>query len=237
MLSIIGTIFTFILFICYLPSWSKYRWHTNHTWKYVGVYAYPIKDISRYFLQGLSWSFSLVTLLIFILFITNKIQGFSLINSNQLFNAILLTLGVGFAEELIFRGWLFVEMKNTFGIRKGIIIQAIIFSLAHIRLDVPLVNLLPLLLGLFLFGVLLAFRRILDRGSIWGCIGLHGGMVGLWFIISSGYIQFAPKIPSFIIGGGQDNPNPLGGLISIFILLIILVYQRNTLFGTGRFFV
>ena len=61
-------------------------------------------------------------------------------------------MGVGFVEELIFRGWLLTELINYLGFNKGILSQALIFSLVHIRLDIPLINLITLILGLFLFG-------------------------------------------------------------------------------------
>ena len=76
---------------------------------------------------------------------------------------------------------------------------------------------------LFLFGLLLGYRRISDEGLIWGCIGLHGGLVGLWFIVSSGFVQLSKNTPDIFIGGGEQNPNPMGGLVVIILLIIILL--------------
>jgi len=66
-----------------------------------------------------------------------------------LLNAILLVVGIVFAEEIIFRGWLMEEMVLLFGLRKGIIFQSAIFSLAHYRSDIGLLALIPFFTGPF----------------------------------------------------------------------------------------
>jgi len=43
-------------------------------------------------------------------------------------NSIVLGLGVGFAEEIIFRGWLLEELKFEYGAKISIALQAIIFA-------------------------------------------------------------------------------------------------------------
>ena len=73
---------------------------------------------------------------------------------------------------------------------KGIIFQSAIFSLAHFRSDIGLLALIPFLTGLFLFGLVLTLRRTIDQGSLWGCIGLHGGLVGIWYLFDSGMVIF-----------------------------------------------
>ena len=51
---------------------------------------------------------------------------------------LLLCLGVGFAEELIFRGWLWAELNQMLGSRRGAVAQASIFSLVHTRFNLGL---------------------------------------------------------------------------------------------------
>ena len=72
-----------------------------------------------------------------------------------LLNAGLLALGVGFAEELMFRGCLFGELSQRLGHQSALWLQAAIFSLVHTRLHLTGLELL-LLGGLALFGLLLA---------------------------------------------------------------------------------
>ena len=76
-----------------------------------------------------------------------------------LVNAILLGLVVGFAEELIFRGWLLNEANLFLGPISSISFQAIFFSLSHIiaflKSGLGVFELIFLLFGLFLLGLML----------------------------------------------------------------------------------
>ena len=145
----------------------------------------------------------------------------------NLINAILLGLLVGIAEEFIFRLWLLIEINSLLGPKRGVLIQALIYSFVHLRFDLGFIPLFGLLIGLFLLGLVLAQRRRLDQGSIWGCIGLHGGLVGLWFFISNGVVEFSPDTPAFLFGPGGSSPNPVGGLIAISVLSWVLFCYRT----------
>ena len=84
-----------------------------------------------------------------------------------------------------------------------------------------------LLVGLFLLGMVLARQRQSDRGSLWSCISLHGGLVAGWFLLQSGLLELSPNAPSWVVGPGGHSPNPLGGLVGIISLLILLLIQRR----------
>ena len=152
-----------------------------------------------------------------------------------MFNAILLIVGIVFAEEIIFRGWLMEEMVLLFGLRKGIIFQSAIFSISHYRSDIDLLSLIPFFTGLFLFGLVLTLRRTIDEGSLWGCIGLHGGLVGIWYLVDSEMISFSSDIPYYLLGPSKDMINPIGSVMGITILLITIFFQRRLFARTGRF--
>ena len=126
------------------------------------------------------------------------------------------------------------EMVLLFGLRRGIMFQSIIFSLAHYRSDIGLLALIPFLTGLFLFGLVLTIRRTMDRGSLWGCIGLHGGLVGIWYLFDSGMVLFSINTPYFLLGPSKDMVNPIGGIIGITILLITVFSQRRLFSRTGQ---
>ena len=91
-----------------------------------------------------------------------------------------------------------------------------------------------MLFGLFLLGLALALRRILDHGSLIGCIGLHGGLVGVWFLVNSSLLDISINIPSLLIGPGGLSPNPVGSLIGICGLGLILVNYWKALAMAGR---
>jgi len=155
---------------------------------------------------------------------------------NILINSLILIFGVGFAEELIFRGWLLEELKNQFGLKKALIFQSAIFSLVHIGFNLPLWQMIGILSGLFLLGIFLAFVRLENNNSLWGCIGLHGGLVGGWFLVNNGLFEISKDVPIWLVGPGNINTNPLGGFWGISLLfflcfLYFFILKKNQKFN------
>ena len=224
-ISLIGTIFTFFLFIISMPKWFEIRWGLKRTWILLGIETNGKKENRFfYFLKGLFFSIILI-LLILLPIMSNQWGDWIGKLSPQIFlNSIFLIFGVGFAEELVFRGWLLEELKNQFGLKKALICQALIFSIVHIGFDIPFWQMISILFGLFLLGILLSLIRIKDNNSLWGCVGLHGGLVGIWFLMNNGLIAISKNAPVWLIGPGIRNTNPLGGSYGISLLVMILFY-------------
>ena len=234
-LSIIGTIISFILFLVVLPSWGSIRWKTNNLWLSIGLDFNDKFKALKIFFSGFIFSVFLIFILFMFCFICGWIDRVGYVKFTEFLNAILLIIGIVFAEEIVFRGWLMEEMTLLFGLRRGIILQSTIFSLAHYRSDIGLLALIPFLTGLFLFGLVLNLRRTIDRGSLWGCIGLHGGLVGIWYLFDSGMVIFSIDTPYFVLGPSRNMVNPVGSVIGITILLFTLFFQRRLFARTGRF--
>ena len=223
-ISLIGTIFTFILFIFSLPKWFEIRWGINNSWSLLGINNFNRqKKIISYFIKGLIYSILLFSLILIPMIKYEWCKWVGIVSSEILLNSILLLIGVGFAEELIFRGWLLEELKNQFGFKKALISQALVFSFAHIGFDMPFWEMLSILSGLFFLGILLSIRRLKDDNSLWGCIGLHGGLVGIWFLLNNGLIEISKDAPMWLVGPGNINTNPLGGLYGIFLLIFLCI--------------
>ena len=224
-LSLIGTIITFLIFVFSLPKWFEIRWGLKNPWTLLGV-----KQIERnivlifYFLKGLLLSTILMSLILITIIGTQWGFWTGKISSEITINTILLIVGIGFTEELIFRGWLLAEFENQFGLKKAIISQALIFSLVHIGLDLPFWEMLSILTGLFLLGILLSLIKLKDNNSLWGCIGLHGGLVGLWFISNNGLLFISKDSPKWLVGPGTINTNPLGGIFGICLMIIFCFF-------------
>ncbi len=234
-LSIIGTIITFLLFLIILPSWGRIRWQTNHLWLSIGLDCRNKFSALKIFFSGFIFSFFLLLSFCLLLFLYGWFEIVDYIKFSQLLNAILLIFSIVFVEEIVFRGWLIEEMVLLFGLRKGIILQSVIFSIAHYRSDIGLIALIPFFIGLFLFGLLLTLRRTLDRGSLWGCIGLHGGLVAIWYLFDSGMVVFSIDTPYYLLGPSKYMINPIGSIIGIMILMITIFFQRRLFARTGRF--
>ena len=234
-LRIIGTIITFILFLIILPGWGFNRWKTNNLWISIGLDFRNKIRVFKEFFDGFIFSLILLFLLVLFLFLCGWVDEVNYIKFSDILNAILLIVGIVFAEEIIFRGWLMEEMVILFGLRKGTVAQAAIFSLAHYRSDIGLFSLIPFFIGLFLFGLVLTLRRTIDKGSLFGCVGLHGGLVSIWYLFDSGMLNFSPDVPYFLLGPSKNMVNPIGGIFGIAILLITILFQRRLFARTGRF--
>ena len=235
-LSLVGTIFTFLIFIFSLPKWFKLRWGLNNTWKLLGINKID-KNIKSFifFLRGFLLSIILISLILIPIIGTKCGYWIGTISPDTFINAIFLILGVGFAEELIFRGWLLEELKKQFGLKKAILGQAFIFSIVHIGFDLPFLQMLSILTGLFLLGILLSLIRLKDKNSLWGCIGLHGGLVGSWFITNNGLLEISKNSPKWLVGPGTVNTNPLGGIFGISLMAIFCFLNFRLLRERSKF--
>ena len=221
-LSLIGTIFTLILFIFLMPTWFNIRWEIRNTWKVLGLNKKNLLENILHFLQGIFLSLILIILILIPILNENYIIWLGGLSSKIIINGMLLTLGVGFAEELIFRAWLLEELKLQFGIKIALISQAIVFSIAHIRSGISFGDVSGTLIGLFLLAILCSIIRFKDSGSLWGAIGLHGGLVGIWFILNNGLIEISNEAPIWLVG--NDSKNPLGSLYGITLLTISSIF-------------
>ena len=229
-ISLIGTIITFLLFIISLPKWCELRWGFLDAWALVGIKKiHKNQKASFFFLKGFLYSLALMLVILIPIFSNNFGNWEGSLSVGILINSIILIMGIGFAEELIFRGWLFEEFKYQFGLKKALIFQALIFSLVHIGFGLPFWQMISILFGLFLLGILLALLRLRNKNSLWICIGLHGGLVGEWFLINNGLIDISKNAPSWLVGPGISNTNPLGGLVAIFLLLGLCFFSSQRL--------
>ena len=236
-LSLTGTVLSFVLFLALMHRWVAVRWSAEKPWAALGICrANPQEQPTpaAALLKGLLIAAGLLTVITSVVLLEGSGDWRGEVDATQLTNAVLLCLGVGFAEELIFRGWLLAELNQMLGSRRGAVVQASIFSLVHTRFNLGLGAMSGLLIGLFLLGLVLARQRQSDRGSLWGCIGLHGGLVAGWFLLQSGLLQLSPNAPPWVVGPGGSTPNPLGGAVGLISLLILLLIQRTAVAKAAR---
>ena len=225
-ISLIGTIFTFLLFVISIPKWVEIRWGVKHPWILLGIRKIDKKENRLfYFLKGLLYSIVLLTLILIPIISNQWGSWVGRLSPEILLNSLLLIIGVGFAEELVFRGWLLEELKNQYGLKKAIIFQALVFSIVHIGFNMPAWQMISIVFGLFLLGIVLSIIRIKDQNSLWGCAGLHGGLVGIWFLMNNGLVEISKDAPIWLVGPGNINTNPLGGFYGITLLMILLFFN------------
>ena len=223
-LSLTGTVLSFVLFLLVMPRWATLRWSEAQPWRRLGLIARKPKARIDHVISlgvGLLMSTALIGLIVSLLVFTGNGSWRGNLEVQAMLNCLLLALGVGFAEELIFRAWLWEELTKILGSRGGLLTQAALFSLVHTRFNLGFGPMLGLLTGLFLLGLILALLRLRDQGSLWGCIGLHGGLVGGWFLAHQNLLSIDPNAPIWLVGPGGPNANPLGGLVAILSLTAI----------------
>ena len=78
--------------------------------------------------------------------------------------AVLAVAVAPIAEEVFFRGFIFAGISKRFGYAWGIVLSALLFSIAHMQLGA--------FLPIFILGLLLTWLYV-KTGSIWPCIFTH----------------------------------------------------------------
>jgi membrane protease YdiL (CAAX protease family) len=139
---------------------------------------------------------------------------------------LLSALGIGLAEELVFRGWLLSELQQDYPAAKALWINATIFAIAHFIKPLPeIIRTFPAFPGLLLLGLTLVWAKKAHRGRLGISIGLHAGLVWGYYIINVGKMaQYSGQVPDWITGVDQ---NPLAGIMGLVFLSAIAFWMRR----------
>jgi membrane protease YdiL (CAAX protease family) len=195
-----AVIFITLIFICY-RAYTKYiEKRETFELSFSGSY----KEISAGFLISIG--------LIFVILIILYIAGFFKINGVSSDLSVLLkglfTMGLAvFFEEIVFRLILFRLSEEFFGTWIALILQALIFGVAHI--GNPNASILSTLALVFSGGLLLTTAYIYTR-RIWLVFGIHMGwnyLLAYLFNIPvsgrehEGWIQTTINGPTWLTGG------------------------------------
>ncbi|MGD1854215.1 MAG: type II CAAX prenyl endopeptidase Rce1 family protein [Leptolyngbyaceae cyanobacterium] len=135
-------------------------------------------------------------------------------------------LGVGLAEEVLFRGWLLAELQIGLPRSQAIFWSSVIFAIAHFIKPLPeILQTSPQFLGLVLLGMLLAAARHISLGSRFTSlglpIGLHAGLVWGYYIVDvADLVVPSSQVPAWVTG---IHGNPLSGVLGIGILACLTV--------------
>jgi len=221
-----GLAISLLLLLLTLPLRLKRVWPDPHPWRRLGL-AVPLSAALRSGVRGLLKALALLLVVAAVLVLAGQAEWLGKLNGSLLPNGLLLLAGVGFAEELLFRGWLWGELELQLGAGQALLLQAVIFALLHPWYRAPALEAVGLLGGLILLGLALALQRRADGGSLWGAIGLHGGLVGGWFVLQKGLLQISPAAPAWWVGPGGTDINPIGGLIGWGSLGALLWVRRR----------
>jgi membrane protease YdiL (CAAX protease family) len=217
----IGALPALLALLVSLPLRLRGAWGTAEPWRTLGLRT-AAGPGTRALLGGLGQAVLLLALVAVALATAGALHWQPRLTAGLLLNGILLGLGVAFAEELLFRGWLLGELTLLIGGKRALALQAAVFALVHLRTNLPPLLLLGLLGGLLLLGLALGLRRRADQGLLWGAIGLHAALVGGWFVMQQGLFVLSPQAPAWLMGPA----NPIGGLAGWLGLCLLVAGLR-----------
>ncbi|MBW4659960.1 MAG: CPBP family intramembrane metalloprotease [Drouetiella hepatica Uher 2000/2452] len=155
----------------------------------------------------------------------------SLKTARTVFLTLLLGLGVGGVEELVFRGFLLNQLRQDYSIGWAGAIASLIFALLHLVWEGR--QNLPQMPGLWLMGIALVLARSVDGGNLGLAWGLHAGWI--WAIASLDSLQvlrYTGRVPEWITGwGGQ----PLAGAIGVVFMGLVATVMTLLLQSSTEF--
>jgi len=139
---------------------------------------------------------------------------------------LVSALGIGFAEELLFRGWLLDELQRDYHPRVALWTDAILFALLHyIKPLAEIWRNWPGFPGRVLLGLTLVWAKRTHQGRLGLPIGLHAGLVWGYYIINVGQlVQYSGQVPDWMTGVDR---NPLAGVVGLLFLFILAFWIRR----------
>lgn len=143
-----------------------------------------------------------------------------------IFEGFLVSLGVGFAEELLFRGWLLNELERDYSQTASLWADATIFATLHyIKPIEEMLRNIPAFPGLLLLGLTLVWAKRSCQGRLGLPIGFHGGLVWGYYIINTGQlVVYSDGVSDWLTGISR---NPIAGIMGMLVLGIIAVFMRR----------
>lgn len=218
-----GLLFTEFLFL--VPRWGKQVYGQTQLLKSYGLINTRKNGFEL--LIGLA----IGLLLTFSLF---AVQGlFGLVawqNSDNLpriiAEGLLSALGVGFAEELVFRGWLLDELQRDYNYKISLWANSLVFALSHfIKPVAAMLQSWPQFPGLLLLGLILVWGKRSRQNRLGLSIGLHAGLVWGYYMINIGQlVRYSASVPDWVTG---VNGNPLAGAIGVLFLSVLALGMRK----------
>lgn len=218
-----GLLFTEFLFL--VPRWGKQVYGQTQLLKSYGLINTRKNGFEL--LIGLA----IGLLLTFSLFAVQGLFGFvSWQNSDNLpriiAEGLLSALGVGFAEELVFRGWLLDELQRDYNYKISLWANSLVFALSHFLKPVAaMLRSWPQFPGLLLLGLILVLGKRSRQNRLGLSIGLHAGLIWGYYMINIGQlVRYSASVPEWVTG---VNGNPLAGAVGLLFLSVLALGMRK----------
>ena len=161
-------------------------------------------------------------------------------NAAVLSSSFLLFAGVGIAEELLFRGFVFQRLISGLGQWSAQLIVAVFFLLTHLNNpgmagSVKVMASMNIFLASILFGLVFIQTRSLAMpiGLHWMANWVQGGVLGFGVSGTEGLGLLIPvfgEAPAWLTGGSFGLEASMPGLICVGIMLLVLYTRKPTVF-------
>ncbi|OUL26296.1 type II CAAX endopeptidase family protein [Nostoc sp. 106C] len=232
LVSIVTMVLLYVEFIFLLRLWGKYVYQQPHILRHYGL------EISRQ--NGVDLLRGLAIGLISVLTLFGLQGSLGLLVWQQphsfllkiVLEGLIVGSGVGFAEELLFRGWLLNELQRNYSPRVALWTDAILFAGLHfIKPLEAIIHTLPQFPALVLLGLTQVWGKYWRRGRLGLPIGLHGGLVWGYYIINIGeLIKYSGRVPDWVTG---VNNNPLQGVMGVLFMSVLALWMRERTIKDG----
>ena len=229
-----STLSLIALYVCFIGhAWFWGR--RGHGWQRP-LLSYGLCFVRRF------WGDVIVALfcgigLVSVLFGAEVLLGWASLHPRPLLGIALeglaVGIGIGLAEELLFRGWLLTELRTSLSRRSAIFWSSLVFASAHfIKPLSEVLQTSPQFLGLFLLGIILASGRYVSRlerpfSSLGLPLGLHAGLVWGYYIVDvADLVVPSGRVPEWVTG---IHGNPLSGALGVTILGCLAMWSCSKL--------
>ncbi|MEM9908874.1 MAG: type II CAAX endopeptidase family protein [Cyanobacteria bacterium P01_D01_bin.44] len=227
-----STLALILLYLCFI--WLLRRWGRE-----VNRWAHPLSHCGLRGGSGFALSavqaFAVGACAVFSLFGIEILLGWAALQMPDwpsvvgiAIEGLLVAIGIGFAEELFFRGWLLLELERDYSPSLALLLNALVFAIAHfIKPLTEIIRTSPQFLGLMILGMALVWARRIPKGSRWQRnrtnlglpIGLHAGLVWGYYLVDVGDLtQLTGRVPAWVTG---IDGNPLAGLVGLAMLSLL----------------
>ncbi|MGD1898062.1 MAG: CPBP family intramembrane glutamic endopeptidase [Phormidesmis sp.] len=224
----------YVGFLTALPVWGRRMHGWQAPFQHCGLRWHPQlgKDVGTALLIGV--------LGVFALFGVETLLGWASPTAPSprfvrfVVEGLLMALAVGFAEEMLFRGWVLAELESGYSSTAALIMNAVFFATTHfIKPWSEILRTLPQFFGLVLLGGALVWARRSPTGlprkkltRLGYPIGLHAGLIWGYYIVNVGGLsEYTGRAPEWITG---VDSNPLAGLLGLILLGLIAWQFKKT---------
>lgn len=215
----------FVEFLLLLRFWGQNVYQQSHLLR-----SYGLQGTRRNGLELLS-GLGVGVIITFSLFWLEGLLGWlvwqspTVVLPRLVVEGLASALGIGLAEELVFRGWLLDELERDYRPRVVLWADVLIFALLHfLKPPAEILRTLPGFPGLILFGLTLVWAKRGSKGRLGLSIGLHAGLVWGYYIINVGQmVQYSGRVSDWITG---VDKNPLAGAMGLMFLGVLALLMR-----------